>query len=57
MNRGLFHAHIPSLPSLAFLRSFAPEVFESKEGKGSTFGFRLPIKRLSTPPPPQKIEE
>lgn len=32
-------------------------VFESKEGKGSTFGFRLPIKRLSTPPPPQKIEE
>ena len=32
-------------------------IFESELGKGSTFGFRLPIKRLSTPPPPQKIEE
>lgn len=29
-------------------------VFESKEDKGSTFGFRLPIKKLSTPPPPQQ---
>jgi signal transduction histidine kinase len=26
-------------------------VFESTLGKGSTFGFRLPIKRLSLPPP------
>lgn len=26
-------------------------VFESELGKGSTFGFRLPIKKLSTPPP------
>ncbi|MEO8691768.1 MAG: ATP-binding protein [Candidatus Saccharimonas sp.] len=25
-------------------------VFSSEPGKGSTFGFRLPIKRLSTPP-------
>ncbi|QQS22049.1 GAF domain-containing protein [Candidatus Saccharibacteria bacterium] len=27
-------------------------VFESTLGKGSTFGFRLPIKRLSAAPPP-----
>lgn len=27
-------------------------VFASEEGKGSTFGFRLPVKKLSTPPPP-----
>jgi signal transduction histidine kinase len=26
-------------------------VFESELGKGSTFGFRLPVKKLSTPPP------
>ncbi|MFZ1258468.1 MAG: ATP-binding protein [Candidatus Saccharimonas sp.] len=26
-------------------------LFESIPGKGSTFGFRLPIKKLSTPPP------
>lgn len=32
-------------------------VFESKEGKGSTFGFRLPIKKLSTLPPPQQISQ
>lgn len=29
-------------------------VFESKEGEGSTFGFRLPIKKLSTPLPLQQ---
>ncbi len=27
-------------------------VFESRLNKGSTFGFRLPIKKLETPPPP-----
>ncbi|MGB4762304.1 MAG: ATP-binding protein [Candidatus Saccharimonas sp.] len=27
-------------------------VFESTLGKGSTFGFRLPVKKLSTPPKP-----
>lgn len=26
-------------------------IFESELGRGSTFGFRLPIKKLSTPPP------
>ncbi len=31
-------------------------VFESTLGKGSTFGFRLPIKKLSTPPP-STVEE
>jgi signal transduction histidine kinase len=30
-------------------------VFESKEDKGSTFGFRLPIKKLATPPAPQQV--
>ena len=32
-------------------------VFESTLGKGSTFGFRLPIKKLSIPPPPEPIED
>lgn len=27
-------------------------IFSSKEGEGSTFGFRLPIKKLSAPPKP-----
>ncbi|MGB4957135.1 MAG: ATP-binding protein [Candidatus Saccharimonas sp.] len=31
-------------------------VFTSEEGKGSTFGFRLPIKKLSHPPKPQVVE-
>lgn len=31
-------------------------VFVSHEGKGSTFGFRLPIKQLSRPPKPKVIE-
>jgi signal transduction histidine kinase len=31
-------------------------VFESVLGKGSTFGFRLPIKKLSTPPPEEGAE-
>ncbi len=32
-------------------------VFESAEGKGSTFGFRLSIKKLSTPPKIKVIED
>ena len=32
-------------------------VFDSTEGEGSTFGFRLPIKKLSSAPAPQVIEE
>ena len=32
-------------------------VFESTVGKGSTFGFRLPVKRLSTPPKPESTDE
>ncbi len=32
-------------------------VFESKEGKGSTFGFRLPIKKLSENPAEAPSEE
>lgn len=32
-------------------------VFDSKEGKGSTFGFRLPVKKLSTAPPPQQLSQ
>ena len=32
-------------------------VFESRENKGSTFGFRLPIKKLSSPPGPKVIED
>lgn len=31
-------------------------VFTSEEGRGSTFGFRLPIKKLSHPPKPQVVE-
>ena len=31
-------------------------VFESVENKGSTFGFRLPIKKLSKPPLPAEDE-
>ncbi|MEO5949121.1 MAG: GAF domain-containing sensor histidine kinase, partial [Candidatus Saccharimonas sp.] len=32
-------------------------VFESELDKGSTFGFRLPIKKLSEPPSPHEREE
>lgn len=32
-------------------------VFESTLGKGSTFGFRLPIKKLSSPPPPLTVDD
>lgn len=32
-------------------------VFESIEGKGSTFGFRLSIKKLSKPPKPKVVED
>jgi len=31
-------------------------VFESEPNKGATFGFRLPIKKLSTPPPPDPTD-
>lgn len=32
-------------------------VFESEEGKGSTFGFRLPIKKLSEAPLPEENDQ
>lgn len=31
-------------------------VFESALNKGATFGFRLPVKKLSTPPPPDPTD-
>ncbi|HEX7484488.1 MAG TPA: ATP-binding protein [Candidatus Saccharimonadales bacterium] len=31
-------------------------VFESELNKGATFGFRLPVKKLSTAPPPDPID-
>jgi signal transduction histidine kinase/MFS family permease len=31
-------------------------VFESEVNQGATFGFRLPVKKLSTPPPPDPTD-